>query len=159
MRLRRRVPGVVPRIFVLTLLLSGGAARASNDACDLLTTAEVTRLVSASLRPGEHLGSSNKTVCGWSVSTPPKLDEPRVAVAIKTLESFNAGKDLKEIKREPAPGVGDEAWFTTFGSGGTTLSVRKGDRAFSVKVLGSKLKQEDLKQLEKNLALLILPRL
>ena len=158
MRPRRRVPGV-PRIFVVTLLLLGGAARATDDACRLLTTAEVNKLVSASLHPGQHLSSTSKTVCGWSVSTPPRQDEPRVAVAIKTLESFNAGKDLKELKPEPTSGVGDEAWFSTLGSGGTTLSVRKGDRAFSVKVLGSKLKPEDLKELEKNLALLIVPRL
>ena len=52
------------------------------------------------------------------------------------------------------------AWHrVTVGSGGTTLSVRKGDRAFSVKVLGTKLPLENLKQLEKNLALLIVPRL
>ena len=157
--MRHRVPEVVPRILVLTLLLPGGTALATGDACDLLTTAEVNKLVSPSLHPGQHLSSSNKTVCGWSVSNPPKQEEPRLAVAIKTLESFNTGKGLKELKPEPITGVGDEAWFSTLGSGGTTLSVRKGDRAFSVKVLGSKLKLEDLKLLEKNLALLIVPRL
>lgn len=58
-----------------------------------------------------------------------------------------------------APGVGDEARFATAGALGTTLNVRKGQRAFSVQVIGTTLKDKDLKQLEKSLALLVVPRL
>ena len=148
------------RVLVLALVSFDTRAWAQSDACTLLTPAEVSQHLGVTVRPGVHIPELAKITCGWSVSNPPKIDEPKVVVSVKTVESFNTGKTpVPNIQKTPVTGVGDEAYSATVPPFGTTLSVRKGKTAFSVSVRGTQLKLEQIQELERKLAALVLGRL
>ena len=148
------------RVLILAGVLLVSRASAQSDACTLLTAAEVSQTLGVTVRQGVHIPELSKITCGWSVSDPPKIDEPKVVVSIKTVDSFNTGKTpVPNIQKAPVSGVGDEAYSATVPPFGTTLSVRKGKTAFSVSVRGTKLKLEQVQELEKKLATVVLGRI
>ena len=136
---------------------AGSAARAPApevNACELLSTAEVSTILKADVHPGQrsddgrtNLGSYSST-CFWRVSahpdTAPAASGTQPLFAILNLMSWPAGsgmsgkflQDFRDAeKKELIPGktvplkLGDEAL-----SWGDGVAVRKGDISFGVSV-------------------------
>jgi hypothetical protein len=145
----------------LAALLCAPAHAADRDACSLLTAAEVSKVVGAPFRDGVHVGSTSATVCGWSISDPPRTDEPKVVVAVKTPEAFERGKTPVggKVVKAPVSGLGDEAYSVVIGTHDATLVVRKGSNAFDVTLRGSGKPVEQVLEKEKQLAQRVLARL
>ncbi len=116
-------------------------APADPDACALLTEEQVNAAIETKTLPGKHLVPTSTKECIWSEDAKPNTDHRRVTLTINTLTSFNLGKSTKGPKTEPVSGVGDEAYYIIFSGDAPMLVVRKGDSAFTVRILnGSKAK-------------------
>ena len=139
---------------VLGVLLGSPALAGDHDACSLLTAAEVSKVVGAIFQDGVHPASTSQTVCGWSISNPPQMNEPKVLVALKTREAFERGKTPVggNVVKSPVSGIGDEAYSTMIGTHEATLVVRKGSTAFDVTLRGSGKPVDQILEREKQLA-------
>jgi len=158
MRMLPWIRGLAPTFGVV---LCSPALAGNKDACSLLTAAEVSKVVGATFHDGVHPATTSKTVCGWAISNPPKMDEPKVLVALKTQEAFERGKTPVggNVVKSPVSGIGDEAYSTVIGTHEATLVVRKGSGAFDVTLRGSGLPVAQILDREKQLAQLALGRL
>lgn len=153
--------------FALALpLLTASSARPSvviaqgdkDNACLLLTTAQVAAALGTTVEAGKPLIANSPKTCGWAPPGGPQIDGKKLTVSLISLASFENGKKPMEgIAKTPLSGVGDDAIYITTGGFGTSLEVKKGSSAFQVRVGGFKPDQE--KAIEKALALEILKKL
>ena len=117
------------------------------EACSVLTAAQVSAALGASVGEGTYVVPNFKNTCTWNIPT-----GGAVTLHLQSLELFNAGKgSLASMERSSGAGVGDEAYY--LGAGATTgLVVRKGSGAFKVSVYSSNLGLDQRKAIEKALA-------
>jgi hypothetical protein len=141
-------------------------AAPTDNACSLLTPAQVSAVLGISAGAGQPLGlnipgrpaPTVSKVCGWNVAGSTTPSEKRVVLTIITVRSFTVGKTpFKGITKEPVGGVGDDAYFVTTPGFGTGLDVLKGNSALQIRVYGFSLDQ--IKAMEKTLAQDALARL
>jgi hypothetical protein len=141
-----------------TLGVSGVRTVGANVAenwCGLLTPAQISGVVGATVGAGQPIGT---TGCSWSASS------PHVIVTISQIDAgtFDAATTpIAGVVKTPVSGVGDAAVYATLGRPPrtfTTLSVKKGSTAFKVKLYG--IESEDAQMaMEKALALDALPNI
>ncbi|HTY94932.1 MAG TPA: hypothetical protein VMC02_13640 [Steroidobacteraceae bacterium] len=134
----------------------GAAAQQASGPCTLLTVAQVSAAVGASVGAGVPIGT---TGCSWTA--------PNV---ITTVSLWDASRweqmkaPLPGYVKTPAGGLGDDAFFSVLGSKGgsasfTTLSIRKGRTAYVVKVYSSLHAASELMSMETTLGKEVLARL
>jgi hypothetical protein len=101
--------------------------------CGLLTPAQISGVVGATVGAGQPIGT---TGCSWSAAS------PHVIVTISQIDAGTFGTattPIAGVVKTPLSGVGDAAIYTTLGQAPrtlTTLSVKKGSTAFVVKLYG-----------------------
>jgi hypothetical protein len=150
-----------PGAFLATIVVLAGAALpavaapSASDACSLLTQAEVTSALGASVGAGAWVAPTFKTTCTWRAAP----GGGYVTLMMEGLDAFNAGKVayVKTIVVTPVSGIGDDAYYLAIGNN-VGLIVKKGTAAFKVAVYG----QESLDQkeaIEKTLATQVVPEL
>lgn len=136
----------------LTCLMSSGAAFAAQptEACTVLTAADVSSALGASVGEGTYIMPTFKKTCTWNIQT-----GGSVTLNLQSLQFYNAGKgSMASAERTSASGVGDEAYF--LGVGPTTgLMVKKGTGAFKVSVYSRDLSLEQRKAIEMKLAQMV----
>jgi hypothetical protein len=147
----------------LTLVLCGFVssekARAPDDACKLLTQAQVSAALATSMDAGVRVLSSSPRMCGWSEPGGATIANKRVTLTLSTTRAHDAGKQPYEgITKTPVGGIGDDAYYVTASGLGTALNVKKGVEAFSLSVKG-KFTVDQVKAMEKTLALEALAKL
>jgi hypothetical protein len=144
-------------VFCFSTLFAGRVAYAAPaNACSLLTPDQVSAVLGVTVGEGKSVVPK---VCQWSVSGQSKkvlltlLDERAFAYA-----KMPVGHG---ITKTPVGGIGDEALYGTTPRVATTLSVRKGKSAFTVRVAGfDETKDIDqIKEKEKTLAEEILSKM
>jgi hypothetical protein len=97
--------------------------------CALLTVDEVSAALGAKVSAGDPIAT---TGCSWTVSSPHTI----VTVSLWPVHGFADMKmPLPNMTKTSVSGVGDEAVLTTVGNF-TSLSVKKGNVVFIVKVYG-----------------------
>ncbi len=134
------------------------SAPPAGDACSLLTQAQVSAVLGVPVGHGERVVPSSPLLCGWEQPGSSVANSKRVMVAIIRLDQFTQEKTpLPGIKETSASGIGDDAHYMTTPGFGTGLSVKKGSRAFKVRVYGFSLQQ--IEAMEKRLAQDILAKL
>jgi len=117
-----------------TALAIGTARRADAestvDPCSLLTTAQVSSAIGGAAQPGQPI---NKTGCSWSSTTPKAM----VTISFDNLGTYASMKTGRSpvVTKTPVSGVGEDAFYSTMGPT-TTLTVKKGDTYFVVRVYG-----------------------
>lgn len=153
---------VVAPVFVcvaMAIALLPAKAAPPTDACALLTQAQVSSVLGASVGAGQHLGANS--LCGWG-----QMGGKRVVLSMYTqmgsmtpVQRFNNAKNtpVKGIIKTPVSGIGDDALYMTTPGLGTGLFFRKGSAAFDLRVYGFPLEQ--IKEKEKTLALNIIGKL
>ncbi len=97
------------------------------DACKLLTPAQVGAALGADAGAAQAIGS---TGCQWSAQP---LRVTLVRYDASGWQKMN--QPLPGVTRTQLAGVGDDAVYTTLGSL-TTLSVKKGEGVFVIRVYG-----------------------
>jgi hypothetical protein len=139
------------------LSIAGVSKGAPGDPCSLLTTEQVSAALGTQVEAGKAVGPK---MCQWLVPNQPNsLAGKKVAVTLQDMRGFNYAKmpvNDSRITKTPVSGIGDEAVQGTTVGKVTTLSVRKGDSAFTVHVTGFPVEQAQ--SMEKSLALQILPK-
>lgn len=138
----------------------GRAARPAvqDDACALLTQQEVSAALGVAVEKGQPLVPNDRKLCGWAPPGGPKIDGKKATLFVTTPREHDMGRTpVKGIEKTPVSGVGDDAYYVTTPGFGTAINVKKGSKAFQVRVGGFPPDKE--KAIEKSLALLVLKRL
>jgi hypothetical protein len=113
---------------------SADAAPPADDACSLLTTAQVSAGLGVPVGAGTYITPTFKKTCTWA-ATP--NGGGTVTLNLQSIEQYQGGRKLaaygKSVSSTSIAGVGDDAYYS-----GTdklvSLVVRKGDAAFKVAV-------------------------
>lgn len=147
-------------IAALVVACAGGArityAAPPTNACSLLTTAQVSAVVGASVGAGTPLFPTDTKACRWR-STEAKL---QVQLFLKDVRAFASAKMAFPGKVvTSASGIGDDAVYTSSQGTAAVLSVKKGSVSFNIHVLKYGLPDDKVKAMEKQLALDVLAKL
>jgi hypothetical protein len=161
-RYQTSIPAMAAALFMIGRAPS--AAPATDDACALLSQAQVSAALSVSVDAGKQIGPSS-ALCGWSQPNDPNHSGKRVMLAMyRTLgksspvERFENGKiPMQGITKTPISGVGDDAYYIDTPGIGMGLNVKKGASAFQVRVYGFPVDQ--IRAIEKTLAQEVLGKL
>ncbi len=132
-------------IFFLVAAVSmaqSAAAGPPEDACSLLTTAQVSGAVSVSVGSGSYVTPTFKKTCTWTA--PGTI----VTLMLENLDAYEAGK--RSNLATSVSGIGDDAYFLGVGST-VGLIVKKGNTAFKLSVY-AKISLEKIQAMEKALA-------
>jgi hypothetical protein len=128
---------------------NGSPAAPSDDACSLLTQAQVTAAVSVPVGAGQYVGTYKKT-CTWYTTDNAKPEVKYVTLLMQNLDAFQGGKQLPRVTIVPLSGVGDDAYYLAVVDQ-VGLIVKKASVAFKVAVYG-RLPLERKEAIEKTLA-------
>jgi hypothetical protein len=145
-------------VFISFVAPSANAA-SPEDACALLTAAQVSAGVSVSVKDGVPITPTDHKVCTWAATKPVPKSTKWVTLMLETVEAFQTGKasHLPGIVITPVSGVGDDAFYLAVGDN-AGLIVKKGNVAFKVAVYAD-IPLADKEAMEKTLALQIVSKL
>jgi len=122
------------------LLFDRAQAHAADDACALVTQAQVSGALEVPVNEGTPIGRPSS--CQWTgKGRTATLTVMQPLAGKNAIERFNAGKasTMPGITVEPVTGVGDEAYYVYFTGttrAGLGLVVKKGTSAFEIRVYG-----------------------
>jgi hypothetical protein len=173
MRSKTTLAAIIVATFIVGAATPSASAAPPDDACSLLTQAQVGTVLGAPVVPGTHLNSTDSKSCMWSQANAPAMGRKSVAISLSTAEVYKNSKALmertqaamKEEKDEdagqltitPVTGIGDEAYYGSMGSH-PKFNVKKGNLSFSVEIFGD-FPPDKSKAMEKTLAVQILSKL
>ncbi len=139
------------KIRVLTLALvvlsAAAAMAATDDACSVLTPAQVSAAAGVTVGAGEYVTPTFKKTCTWHAK------DIIITLNLQDGAAFEKAKGMASYgaKMTPVGGLGDGAYYMTMGTQQVALMVKKGNTAMKVAVY-SKLPQEKLEAIEKAVA-------
>jgi hypothetical protein len=148
---------------VLSLVCCGGSFAATHDdACLLLTPAQVSTAVGGPVQAGTSMGVR---MCEWAQLDASGSKAKHVLLTVfgqmgklTPVDRFNNSKNaVSGIAKTSVSGVGDDAMLIA--TGGMALNVRSGSSAFQIRVSGAGLSQDQIKQMEIALAKDVIPKL
>ena len=151
----------VAMMMVTLLLLTpwDGMAQPPADVCSLLTTEQVSAALGGSVAAGKAL---TKGVCQWTQLGKPGDVLLKLDINLITPEHFTRLKTVTVGTVANVGGLGDEAFYSTFTQGHTTLAtlnVKKGSSAVTIRVSGGTKPAEEYQAKEKAVALALVPKL
>jgi hypothetical protein len=125
---------VIAAIFIVGAAMAPSAnAAPADDACSLLTQAQVRAALGASVGAGSYVSPTFKKTCTWTVAGGAEY----VTLELEGLDAYQAGKVAltKTIVVTSVSGIGDDAYYLAVGKN-VGLIVKKGNVAFKVAVYG-----------------------
>jgi hypothetical protein len=125
---------VIAAIFIVSAAMAPWAnAAPPDDACSLLTQAQVSAALGASVGAGSYVSPTFKKTCTWTVAGGAEY----VTLELEGLDAYQAGKVAltKTIVVTSVSGIGDDAYYLAVGKN-VGLIVKKGNVAFKVAVYG-----------------------
>jgi hypothetical protein len=139
-------------------------AATAPDACALLTPAQVSAALGVTVGAGTPTVPGHPEMCTWALASDPTHTGTHASIDITLAlgsrtprQRFETGKTpVPGIPKTPAPGIGDDAYYTKL-THAITLSVRKGEVALQVRVMG--VPDADMEAKEKALAIAALAKL
>ncbi len=169
-------PKVMLASFVFLFLLISAVAAPQvkaaplTDACALLTKAQVSAIVGASVGEGSHVAGYTK-MCTWAPPDGQNATVQTVTLNLESADSYQTSKAMLQavvnapsnrankspVTMTPAPGIGDDAFFSSTGSY-TKLVVKKGATVFQL-VVYSRAPVEKKRDMEKALAAQVISKL
>jgi hypothetical protein len=160
MRSKICLAAVIGSIFISSSATGPSAIAAPpEDACSLLTQAQIGAALSVSVGAGSYLTPTFKKTCTWNATGGSTTGAKYVTLMLQSPDAYQAGKQapVKTIVVTPASGVGDDAYYLAVGSN-VGLIVKKGNVAFKVAVYGD-LPMEKKQAMEKTLAQQVVSKL
>jgi hypothetical protein len=157
MRSKVRLSVIPAAIFIIGTAMSLSANAAPNDACSLLTQAQIKSVLNLTVSTGT--ATPDKKACSWSVSNPVPKGVRFFTVTLESTNSFQGGKfasvAIQGVTVTSASGVGEDAYYLT-ASAFVFLHVKKGAVAFRISLYaGTDITIEKTEDMEKTLALQI----
>ena len=132
---------------------------APSDPCALLTPAQATAALGATVGAGKPLASK---VCQWQQDGKTGSESLKLDVTVITPDRFARMKSVTVGTVTNMSGIGDDAYYSTLRTGTTvttTLNVKKGDAAIVIRVFGGQKPVEEYQAKEKAVAQALLPKL
>ena len=151
---------VIAAICIAAAMAPLANAAPTDDACSVLTPAQIGAAVNTPGDAGTYLTPTFKRTCTWTATSSAAAGVKFVTLMLQKLEAFQGGKAMGQMKNiivTPASGVGDDAYYLAVGDN-AGLIVKKGNAAFKVAVYAT-IPLEKKEALEKTLALLIVAKL
>jgi hypothetical protein len=151
---------VVVIFFIATAAAQSASAAPHDDACALLTDAQVSAALSAPVGAGSYQMPTFKKTCTWNSTGDATKGTKSVVLMLEGLDAYQAGKATRQSKTtsvKPISGIGDDAYCLAVGSN-VGLVVKKRNVAFKVAVFGT-LPIEKKQAMEKALAQQIVSKL
>ena len=157
-------------ISVVVLMVGAAAAptagaSSATDACSLLTQAQLSAALAVPMDAGKYVTPGFLKTCTWAPSNGPTPGVKFFTLYLQSVEGFEGGKSLGQMGQgngaavvTPLSGVGDDAYYLSFGSNITSLMVKKGAGAFKLTLYGATAPDKAM-AMEKTLALLVAPQL
>ena len=174
MRSKTSLGAVIFAICIFAGTAPSAAAASSDDACELLTTAQVSAALGVSMGAGSHVTPTFLKTCTWAPAGGPTNDLKCVTLNLQTAEGYDAGEKMlqqvtavmKARRDEDAPapvitpisGVGDDAYYLDTANI-LSLIVKKGNGAFKIVIYGGGLPMAKRQSAEKTLAQQVLSKL
>ena len=152
MPLKASVGAVLAGVLIVGAAVVPSANAASDDACSLLTQAQVSAAVSISVGAGVVCDSNVQEDLHWNATNVVAQAAKFVTLMLQGLDAFQAGKaaPVKTIVVTPVSGIGDDAYYLAVGTN-VGLIVKKGNVAFKIAVYGD-IPIEKKESMEKTLA-------
>jgi hypothetical protein len=157
------IPAMAVALFMISRAPS--AALSTEDACAVLSQAQVSAALGVPVDAGKQIGPSS-ALCGWKKQPNDRSHTgKRVMLSLyRTLgksspaERFENGKiPMQGITKTPVSGVGDDAYYIDTPGLGIGLNVKKGASFFQVRVYG--FPADQIRAIEKTLAQEVLGKL
>jgi hypothetical protein len=154
-------------IFAALLLIFAAAisppvnAAPADDACSLLTPAQISAAVTVSVGAGTYVTPTFKKTCTWTASGDEAKTIQSVTLLLQTTDAFEFGKKLGGAKNAvitAVSGVGDDAYYLAINNV-VSMMVKKGNAAFKVSVYSGGTPLEKKESMEKALAQQIISKL
>jgi hypothetical protein len=173
MRVKTSLGAVILAILIsLMATTPAGAVVSPDDACSLLTPAELGTVLGVSMGRGLYVNRSFSKTCTWAPSGGSTQGVRYVTLNLQTAEAYEAGKKMLEQVEEmakpgredqqpsatPVGSLGDDAYYLSM-SDTVSLIVRKGNAAFKVVMYGGDFSMKEKRAMEKTLAVRILSEL
>lgn len=159
-------------IFAMAAVPRASAAP-PEDACALLTAAQVSSVVGATFGAGTHVTPTYVKTCTWTATAAAANGSKyTVTVSYQAAQGFAGAKQLMQMAQaqaeaehgktgqlvnSSASGIGDDAFYSSMGGKYTALLVKKGNVSFKVAIYGQ-LPTDKAKDMEKSLALQVLSK-
>jgi hypothetical protein len=144
---------IAATFFLITAGMAAPAANAApiDDACALLTAAQVSSATTVEFGPGVYVTPTFKKTCTWTTKKPVGKTARIVTLYLQGVDAHEAGKKqmVGGVNVIPAS-VGDDAYYLAVGPQ-TYLFVRKGSVAFKMSVYGD-IPLETKQAMEKTMA-------
>ncbi len=134
MRMLSKLATITCRSLLLTAIAIGSiGAAAAADACQLLTTAQVSSALGVEVDPGTPSIPNHPEHCIWREHGKDQAVAKNVQLSLLTSRQYETGKTpLPNIPKTPEPGLGDEAYYAKTPGIGLILTVKKGNTYFRV---------------------------
>jgi hypothetical protein len=114
-------------MYALTLIACTSAHAASNDACALLTPAQVSAVLGAPVNDGEALSPTHREYCSFNEAGKAGGSGRNVHISIIDEKKFTLGKTpVSGVEKTPESGLGDEAYWSKAQGMVYARSVKKG---------------------------------
>jgi hypothetical protein len=148
----RIVVFVIAAMFFLIAAAPAVNAVPIDDACVLLTTAQISSATTVEFGEGSYVTPRFKKTCTWTIKKPAGKTARIVTLYLTTPEAFESSKRplVSTITVTPVPGVGDDAYYVTVGPQ-IVLMVKKGSAVFKMSVYGD-IPPDTKQAMEKTLA-------
>jgi hypothetical protein len=143
-------------VFIVGVAIAQSASAPPDDACSLLTPAQVSAAVGVPVGAGTYVMPTFRKTCTWSATT---NGGGTITLNLQSLDQFQSEKKSASYGQpvSAADGIGDEAYYS-----GTanlvSLIVKKGNVAFKVAVYAH-MPIEKRQAAERSLALQVISRL
>jgi hypothetical protein len=139
-------------------------AASADDACSLLTPAQVTAALTVPVDQGKALGGGKS--CQWRQPAAKPGDAVFILdISLISMNAFNVGKSIgsgspggRAPTATPVTGIGDDAYYYTLGKI-TELRLKKGAAFVAVRVWGGTRPLDEYQAKDKTVAQAILPKM
>lgn len=159
-------------VFTFVITATPASATPPEDACALLTAAQVGSVVGVPFGAGTHVTPTYVKTCTWTATTAAANGSKyTVTVSYQAAQGFAGAKQMMQqmeaetaakhsgqVANSSASGIGDDAFYSSMGGRYTALLVKKGNVSFKVAIYGE-LAMDKAKDMEKSLALQALSKL
>ena len=161
-------------VFTFAFSATPASAAPPDDACALLTAAQVGTVIGMPFGAGTHVTPTYVKTCTWTATKPAANGSKyTVTISYQAAQGFAGAKQLmqqseviskaenrngaRQLVNSSASGIGDDAFYSSMGAY-TALLVKKGNVSFKLAIYGQ-IPAEKAKEMEKSLALQALSKL
>ena len=163
MRPKTSLAALAVAIFIFRVASAPSASAAPpDDACSVLTQAQVSAALGVSVGAGSHVTPTFLKTCTWAPAGGPAQGVKYVTLMLQSADGYDTAKKVmdqtKGMTVASVSGIGDDAYYLSL-SNILSLIVKKGNVAFKFTIYGGDFPVEKKKAMEKTLVLQVLSKL